>query len=342
MSSASTMQLAFVVPSLDGPVSGGTLYNRELCAALTSSGCEVRVCSLESPELDQLVGASRRLFVDSLYLDALPELKRRAPCSVALLTHYLPSFVVLGRAARSAELSEPERRALSAADRFLVTSHFMREALGPLVAPQKPICVVTPGCFAQLSPRLPKAIGELHALLIGNLVPGKGIEPLLRSLAEQLLPADSLRLTILGSLDADVDYAERCRRLIAETPALTSRVILRGAQSTERVAHELAQAEVLLSASLMESYGMALAEARAAGVPILARAGGNVAQHVETSAGGELAYSTSELAAACLELARTPARVRERLRAAREHAPLARAWSRAASELLIQLESLEK
>jgi glycosyltransferase involved in cell wall biosynthesis len=231
---------------------------------------------------------------------------------------------------------------LAESDRFLVTSDFMREALGPLVAPQKPICVVAPGCRARPAPSAPPATGELRALLIGNLLPGKGIEPLLSSLAEQLQPADKLRLTILGSLDSDPDYAERCRRLIADQPALAGRVVLQGERSPEQVLRELAQAEVLLSASTMESYGMALAEARAAGVPILARAGGNVAQHVAASAGGELVFSTRELATACLELARAPERLRERLRAARKHAPPARTWSDAASELLTQLESPEK
>jgi len=104
----------------------------------------------------------------------------------------------------------------------------------------------------------------------------------------------------------------------------------------------LAEAELLLSASVMESYGMALAEARVAGVPILARAGGNAASHVDASAGGELVASTPELVRACLELARTPARLRERIASARLHAPAARSWSEAAREFGGQLASLEK
>ncbi len=38
MSRAVRAPHCFVVPALDGPVTGGTLYNRELCAALSDAG----------------------------------------------------------------------------------------------------------------------------------------------------------------------------------------------------------------------------------------------------------------------------------------------------------------
>jgi glycosyltransferase involved in cell wall biosynthesis len=280
--------------------------------------------------------------VDSLYLDAVPELVRRAAGPLGLWLHYLPSFVALGRPARPGELSELERRALSAADSFLVTSELMREALEPLVATPQKIYVVAPGCELRLAPAPPETNGALRVVMIANLVPGKGIEPLLLSLAEELRPSDQLTLSIVGSSRLDPAYSERCRRLIVQSPQLAARVTLRGALSPELAQAELAEADLLLSASVMESYGMALAEARVAGVPILARAGGNAAAHVEPSAGGQLVATTHELAIACLELARDPVRRRERLSRAREHARPARAWSEAASELLAQLASLEK
>lgn len=338
---ARSVEHCFVVPAFDGPVTGGTLYNRELGAALTGAACPIAVCELGGAELRRLLNEARRVWVDSLYLDALPELKRAASCPVGLIVHYLPTMVALGRAARPAEISAVEQDALCAADVLLVTSDFMREALEPLVATPQSIFVVAPGCRARLAPAAPAAPG-LRALLVGNVVPGKGIEPLLRGLAEALRASDQLELSIIGSLDADLGYAERCRRLICESPALTRRVKLRGALGPEQVLSELAQAELLISASVMESYGMALAEARVTGVPILARSGGNAAAHVAGRAGGELVASTSDLVSACLELARTPARLRERIESARCHALPARSWPEAAREFIDQLASLEK
>ena len=87
---------------------------------------------------------------------------------------------------------------------------------------------------------------------------------------------------------------------------------------------------------------MALAEARVTGVPILTLAGGNAAQHVDRAAGGEWVASIAELAAACLELTRTPRLLTRRIEQARRAAVPARSWQRAARELLDQLEALEK
>ena len=343
MSRASrSVEHCFVVPALDGPVTGGTLYNRELGAALAGAGCPIAVCELGGAELRRLLSEARRVWVDSLYTGALPELKRAASCPVSLIVHYSPTMVTLGRVATASEISATEQRALCAADAFLVTSDFMREALEPLVATPQSIFVVSPGCRARLAPALPHSPRGLRALLVGNVVPGKGIEPFLRGLAESLRDGDQLRLSIIGGLDADRSYAERCQRLVCESPALSGRVTWRGALSPEQTLAELSDAELLISASVMESYGMALAEARVTGVPILARSGGNVALHVDERAGGELVRSTSELVAACLELARAPARARERIDSARRHALPARSWSEAARELLDQLASLEK
>jgi len=342
MNRARPVEHCFVVPALGGPVTGGTLYNRELSAALAGSGCPLAVCELGSAELRRWLGEARRVWVDSLYLEALPELKRRAACPVGLVAHYLPTMVALGRAARPREITAVEQRELSAADVLLVTSDFMREALEPLVATPKPILVVAPGCHARLAPTLPNASLGLTALLVGNVVPGKGIEPFLRGLAESLRTDDKLCLSIIGSLDADRSYSERCQRLVSESPALAERVSFRGALDPEQALSELALAELLISASVMESYGMALAEARVSGVPILARSGGNVAAHVNEPAGGELLASTSELVAACLALVRAPAQARARLERARRHALAARSWSEAAREFCAQLASLEK
>jgi glycosyltransferase involved in cell wall biosynthesis len=129
---------------------------------------------------------------------------------------------------------------------------------------------------------------------------------------------------------------------LLDSPALARRVSLCGAQSPEETAAALARAELLVSASRMESYGMALAEARVVGVPILACAGGNARAHVAPEAGGQLVPDVPALARACLELARAPERLRERIEQARAHALPARSWHSAAQDFLDQFASLEK
>jgi len=331
----------FVVPALDGPVTGGTLYNRELCAALSEASYPIAVRGLEALELGPPLNAACWLWVDSLFLAALPRLRRFAPGRTGLLSHYLPSFVALGRSALPAELSDQERRALCAADAFLVTSELMREAFGPLVAPEKSIFVVSPGSRARLAPVAPSSSRGLRALLIANVLPGKGIEPLLEALAASLRPDDQFSLSIVGSLEADRGYAAGCLAL-ARSAELQARVTFCGALQPEQTAALLAESELLISASAMESYGMALAEARVAGVPISAVSGGNTRAHIDAEAGGHCFRSVPELVIACLELCRSPERVRQRVEQARRRAVPARSWPLAAQQFINQLASLEK
>ncbi len=332
----------FVAPPLDGPVTGGTLYNRELLAAL-SGLTNIRSFALSDPGLGAALGAASSVWVDSLYLGNMPDLRRQTPGRLALMAHYLPSFVALGRAASSSELTDAERGALGGVDAFLVTSAFMRDALEALVVPnKKSILTVEPGTRAELATMPAETRAELSAVMIGNVVPGKGIEPWLRALEAALAERDGVRLSIIGSLSADREYAERCQRLVEQAPLLAERVRFLGALSPSGALAELARSELLVSASRMESYGIALNEARVVGVPILARTGGNAAAHVDPGAGGELVANDDELARRCVALARDPELRRARVSKARARAPLGRSWQAAAREFSDYLATWEK
>jgi glycosyltransferase involved in cell wall biosynthesis len=96
----------------------------------------------------------------------------------------------------------------------------------------------------------------------------------------------------------------------------------------ERLLQELARAHVLVSASRIESFGMAIAEARACGCVVLARKGG----HVESQLDDPVANSDAELADQLLELARDSSLLHARL--ARVKPPPARSWSDVAREFM--------
>jgi glycosyltransferase involved in cell wall biosynthesis len=332
----------FVVPPLAGPISGGTLYNRELLTAL-SGLLNVRSFELSDPVLGAALGAATSVWVDSLYLGSVPDLRRRTPGRLALIAHYLPSFVALGRAASSSELSDAERDALGGVDACLVTSAFMRDALEALVVPnEKSILTVEPGTRAELATIPLETRAELCAVMIGNVVPGKGIEPWLRALEAVLSEGDGVRLSIIGSLSADPEYARRCRRLVEQAPLLAERVRFLGALSPSDALAELGRSELFVSASRMESYGIALNEARVVGVPILARTGGNATAHADPDAGGELVADDDELARRCVALARDPELRRARVSKARARAPLGRSWLTTAREFSDYLAMWEK
>src|SRR5665811_420432 len=108
----------FIVPDLDGPISGGTQYNRNLLAALVKSDFAVRVLPVREAD-PVLAGAEARdcFWVDSLYLDRVSALVAKASgaARVGLLLHYLPSLV----ARPDGPLSASELEALDAADAFV-------------------------------------------------------------------------------------------------------------------------------------------------------------------------------------------------------------------------------
>ncbi len=339
-----TVAHKFIAPDLAGPITGGTVYNGQLLKALLELG--LNACRLDADRVrDALLDRSPcHLWVDSLYLDELPAIRSdcRSNHTIGLLAHYLPSLVLKGAAVQREDLSPEEQRALDVADVFLVTSRFMRDTLSKLSNTKRPMLVVEPGCVApRRGFRVPGG-AALSAILIANLTPGKGIEPFLCELADQLRPSDNFLLKIVGSSDLDKPYALACERVAHAHPQLSRCVVFCGARSPLAVGEEISKSNLLVSASVMETFGMALSEARTIGVPILAHAGGNVSAHVENKAGGELVESHRHLARSFLDLCRNRWALIKRLKAASQFKTPQRAWSEAANDYVTQIPRLER
>ena len=99
---------------------------------------------------------------------------------------------------------------------------------------------------------------------------------------------------------------------------------------------------VLVSCSHMESYGMALMEARVLGVPILAQLGGHVPAIVGRDSGGELFENATELVATLLRTSRDRTELGSRMALARARTLPVRPWSEAALEFVSQVAELER
>ncbi|MDQ2644832.1 MAG: glycosyltransferase family 4 protein [Myxococcota bacterium] len=329
--------LTLFLPRESHTLSGGNLYNRELLAALR------RQVEVATPPIDELWnvlarGTAGTYLIDTLDLGAAPAIERRAPGQrFGLLVHHLPSLEPGLRLSDPAR--ELERQVLGRFDFWVTTSTFARHLLLARDLPSDRVFSVPPGLGAV--ERGARELGSsLSALSAGNLIPRKGLLPLLTALARSVRDDDDFTLSIAGRHDAHPEYAEACRQLVTNSPRLEKRITFLGAVPPEQMPALYRQSSLFVSASEMETFGMALQEARAFGVPILALDRGNAREHVEVGRTGVLTASLDDLCAALLGFARATETLRPLFDGAAS-APLERrSWDDAAKTLLAAIATL--
>lgn len=331
-------ELRFVLPAGNELASGGNIYNRELVRALGTLPGAPRVRTLTPAEFRTAIdrGEPGLFFVDTLNLaDAAALAHKTSEQHAVLVVHHLPSLEPDISPDDPAILRE--RSALPLFDRFLVTSPFTADLLARRGFARDRILTVEPGLPAvELGP--PTVAPPYRVLLVGNLIPRKGIRDLLFALDGAIAPSDAFTLDIVGRADLDPAYAETIGRIVTRSATLAERVRWHHTESYEQMSELYREASVLLSAASMETYGMALAEARAHGVPILALDGGYVSRQFEDGVNGRLFTKVSELAAEFLRLVRDDAALRTLFATARATAtPGPSTWEQAARRLLAQL-----
>jgi glycosyltransferase involved in cell wall biosynthesis len=329
---ARRVRTLFVVPSAEEPPTGGNLYNEGLLRALAAQGEHFARSSLA--QLDAAGGEFDEVWLDSLYLSHGAALRARFLCArrFALLLHALPSSLARAEGREHAPWQRLEAEALSAFDVALATSETSAELLAS-AAPTLPCWVIPPAIQpAQDASRW--AYGTVRAVIVANLTPNKGLLPFLRALAQRARADDDFALSCLGRTDVDPVYAQACTRRLREHPLLAARVELAGVQSPAQVSQALSRAELLISASRFESFGMAIADARASGCVVLAHAGGHVARLVDAQAGGAVCVDDDALADAFLACVRDRVQLAARLEQAAQHRLAARDYAQVARAFL--------
>jgi glycosyltransferase involved in cell wall biosynthesis len=122
----------------------------------------------------------------------------------------------------------------------------------------------------------------VQLLSVGAVSPRKGYDVLVRAL-EELQDLD-WRATVVGATDRAPDTAAALKAAIAAA-GLLERITLAGAVKDAELAALYDAADLFVSPSLYEGYGMVLAEAMARGLPIVASTGGAAAETVPDEAG---------------------------------------------------------
>lgn len=286
------LDVAFAVPGDIASPTGGYGYARKLVGLLPEHGVGVRLLGLASSfphpsaaDLDAtgrlLSGLSARavLLADGLAYGAFPAaIVAAIACPIVALVHHPLALESGLDPSRRTALVDLETAALAAARRIVVTSPATARLLAAeFGVPSERIIVAEPGVEPA---RRARGLGApVRLLAVGAVSPRKAYDVLLEALTG--LGDLDWRLTIAGSLERDRATARALRRRV-ETAALGDRVSLAGAVDPAALEGLYEGADICVSASRFEGYGMVLAEAMARGLPLVVARGGAAA---DTAAG---------------------------------------------------------
>jgi glycosyltransferase involved in cell wall biosynthesis len=295
------MTLHLVVPEgVDDPQrpSGGNVYDRRLCRELRVAGWDVREHSVagqrdlgrllaELPDratvlVDGLVGAS----AEAMGVQA-------ARLRLVLLLH----------------MAVAERDVLHAVDAVVTTSRWARQwVIDQHGLDPDRVHVAVPG--VDVGPRVSGSAAGSHLLCVGPVTPDKGYDVLLGALSE--VSDLEWRCTCVGALDLDPAFVGRL-----PTREVADRVTFTGPLTPARLDAVRSTTDLVVSASRRESFGMAVAEGLARGIPVVATEAGGQPEAVGPTGAGLLVPpgDVGALAAALRRWLTEPG-LRDRLRGA--------------------------
>jgi len=312
----------FVVPSgVDDPerVSGGNVYDRRLRDGLAERGW--RLAMSEASDADEVAAAldavprHGTVLVDGLVAAWHPRAVERAAsrARVVVLAHMVSSAFADADAAHV----EGERRSLGHATHVITTSNWTAsELVRRGLVEHRRLTVAIPGSVDG-----PLARGDAGELLcVGAVAPHKGQDLLLDGLGG--LRDLAWSCTLVGSRDVDREFA---RDIQTRATSFAPRVRMTGVLHSQALVDAYRHAGLLVAPSRTESFGMAIADARRRGLPVIAAAVGGIPEAV--AGGGALLVEPDDADALGAALRRwlTEPALRARLRAeagrARHRAP---------------------
>ena len=303
----------FVLPGSIDARTGGYAYDRRIIAELRARGWTVEIRELDEsfpePTAAALSGAARTLakipdgatvILDGLAFGAMPaEAEREASRLRLVALVHLPLALEVGiDAAVAARREASERRALGAASLVIATGRWTVSALERYDVGRHRVALVEPGTDRATLAR-GSAGPQLQLLCVATLNPGKGHETLIRALAASAKASRSAKaspgatalaertnwhLTCAGSLTRHPPTVERVRALV-RAEGLDARVSLAGELDAESLEAAYHTADLFVLATLRETYGMAVAEAIAHGLPAVTTATGAAADLIGTADG---------------------------------------------------------
>jgi glycosyltransferase involved in cell wall biosynthesis len=331
----------FVLPTGGEVPSGGHLYNQYLLAALRRQGVAVQRLTWAEHRSRAVPPSADTFWFDTLDFEHFGTVDRLVSqgTRACLIVHHLDSLSPPEGTDGSVLHEVHERPHLRRFDGFLATSAFTRNYLVEKGYGLRPILVVPPALNLP-PPKQPPTLAGIEAVMVANWVPRKGLLPWLEALQATLLPEDAFRLKIIGATTVDGAYAQAGRALIDEHPGLKAKVQVLGALPHSEVWEHYRQSNLFISASRMETFGMALQEAAALGLPRLNLAGGYSAAHARGDQGGVTVSSYAAMAQQLRRWLDQPRALQALQAQAQYHRSPPYTWDDAAQQFIHQSQNL--
>jgi glycosyltransferase involved in cell wall biosynthesis len=185
-----------------------------------------------------------------------------------------------------------EKRYLQSVDACIFNSRTTRKTVAKLIDVMPPSIVAFPAGdrlgqlpSIDLIEARARESGPLRLIFVGNVLPNKGLLPLINVLSG--LPAKKWFLTVIGSLTMDRCYTRRVEKLIA-VKKVSRQINLAGPKDGVELVKHLSQSHIFIMPYSHEGFGMAYMEAMAFALPVIGSAAGAVREFVTPGKNGFL------------------------------------------------------
>ena len=271
--------MIFIVPDIAGTPTGGNIYNRRVLDHWPTGTPTIVTWPVDVSPTDPTTGvdAGATVLVDSLclkHIDAIRMLRKSRPeARIAVLAHYL---ACVDPRKRDSETAQAERDLLPLFDGAITTSVFVKDQLVREGMPESNVTVAAPGLdnrFRQPdteaggSQKPASAEAAPQLLTVANVLPGKGLNVMLRALEQ--LTDDAWTWRLIGGTDLDPKYGAHFREQLHDA-SFRDRVIWNGTVDASDMPAAYDAADVFVLPTHFETCSMATREAMARGCAVVA------------------------------------------------------------------------
>jgi glycosyltransferase involved in cell wall biosynthesis len=322
-------------------LTGGYLYNMRMIEGLEQKGYSVNIFGTDWPwniksDLEKIslfhfekLAVGSCIIIDSLVLARLRSVVEKFSTRLTFIglihlpVSYQYTYGEFGR------ISHEELIALRQMKQLIVTGRFTYDLLWKAGLNAARIRVVEPGTDQFPRKTHYKSVPS-ELLCIANYSAIKAHDILIRSLSR--LASRDWTLHLYGDIGHDKEYSSGIYSLI-EQLHLEKRVIMHGIAGRDEITAIFLLADLFVMPSLFESYGMALTESLAHGVPVLTTRTGNIPHTVPPGMGILVEPGNEEeLTHAIRSLMDEPSKYASLCSTASQYHYLARSWDQAVME----------